>query len=75
MVCGPDPQRYIDRIQAFADAEFTTSTCTSLSPDQAGFFDFARRELLPHFGEKQLQRLEKDRQRRAENSPPAAVER
>jgi G6PDH family F420-dependent oxidoreductase len=50
VVCGPDPQKYIEKIQAFADAGFTHVYLHQVGPDQAGFFDFAKRELLPHFG-------------------------
>jgi G6PDH family F420-dependent oxidoreductase len=49
VVCGPDPQKYIDKIQAFADAGFTHVYLHQVGPDQAGFFDIAKRELLPHF--------------------------
>jgi hypothetical protein len=50
VVCGPDPQKYIEKIQAFADAGFTHVYLHQVGPDQPGFFDFAKRELLPHFG-------------------------
>ena len=49
VVCGPDPEKYLDKIRAFADAGFTHVYLHQVGPDQEGFFRFARRELLPAF--------------------------
>jgi coenzyme F420-dependent glucose-6-phosphate dehydrogenase len=49
VVCGPDPARYHEQIQAFADAGFTHVYIHQVGPDQQGFFDFAKRELLPKY--------------------------
>jgi coenzyme F420-dependent glucose-6-phosphate dehydrogenase len=47
-VLGPDPQEYLDEIRAYGDAGFTHVYLHQLGPDQAGFLEFARRQLLPH---------------------------
>ncbi len=47
IVCGPDPRKYLDGIKEFADAGFTHVYLHQVGPDQEGFFDFAKRELLP----------------------------
>jgi len=44
---GPDPERYVEQIRAFADAGFDHVYLHQIGPDQAGFFDFWTRELLP----------------------------
>jgi G6PDH family F420-dependent oxidoreductase len=43
---GPDPEPWREQIRAFADAGFTHVYLHQIGPDQAGFIDFARRELL-----------------------------
>lgn len=47
VVCGPDPQPYLDRIREFADAGFDHVYLHQVGPDQEGFFEFAKREILP----------------------------
>lgn len=47
IVCGPDPRKFLDGIREFADAGFTHVYLHQVGPDQEGFFDFAKRELLP----------------------------
>ena len=47
VVCGPDPQRHLDVIQEFARAGFDHVYIHQVGPDQAGFFDFYRREVMP----------------------------
>lgn len=44
---GPDPDRYLEQVRAFADAGFTHVYLHQIGPDQEGFFDFCARELLP----------------------------
>ena len=47
VICGPAPQRYLDAIQEYADTGFDFVSLHQIGPDQAGFFDFYQRELLP----------------------------
>ena len=49
VVCGPDPEQYHQKIKAYADAGFTHVYLHQVGPDQEGFFEFARRELLPRY--------------------------
>jgi coenzyme F420-dependent glucose-6-phosphate dehydrogenase len=45
---GPDSGRMLEEIRSFAEAGFTHAYVHQIGPDQEGFLDFARRELLPH---------------------------
>ncbi len=45
VVCGPDPEPYIKKIQEYLDAGFDHVYIHQIGPDQAGFLDFFRREL------------------------------
>jgi len=47
IVCGPDPQLFLDKIKEYVDAGFTHVYLHQIGPDQEGFLDFAKRELLP----------------------------
>jgi coenzyme F420-dependent glucose-6-phosphate dehydrogenase len=47
VVCGSDPQRYLDKIQEFERAGATHVYMHQIGPDQEGFLGFAQRELLP----------------------------
>jgi coenzyme F420-dependent glucose-6-phosphate dehydrogenase len=49
VVCGPDPQKYHDKVQEYVDAGFTHVYFHQVGPDQEGFFDFAKKELLPKY--------------------------
>jgi coenzyme F420-dependent glucose-6-phosphate dehydrogenase len=49
VICGPDPQRYIDLIQEYVDAGFDHIYIHQIGPDQEGFIGFCQREILPHF--------------------------
>ncbi|HYI25469.1 MAG TPA: TIGR03557 family F420-dependent LLM class oxidoreductase [Thermomicrobiales bacterium] len=49
VVCGPDPQAYLDKIEEYAKAGFTHVYVHQVGPDQAGFFAFAKQHLLPHY--------------------------
>jgi hypothetical protein len=49
LVLGPDADEHRGRIQEYVDAGFTHVYVHQIGPDQSGFLDFARRELLPHF--------------------------
>jgi G6PDH family F420-dependent oxidoreductase len=47
MPLGPDPGRYLEQIKAFEDAGFDHVYIHQVGPDQQGFIEFARRELMP----------------------------
>jgi coenzyme F420-dependent glucose-6-phosphate dehydrogenase len=47
VVCGPDPDRYREEIEAFADAGFDHVYIHQVGDDQEGFIRFAQRELMP----------------------------
>ena len=47
VVCGPDAERHIAKIQEFIDAGFDHVYIHQVGPDQPGFFDFYKREVLP----------------------------
>jgi G6PDH family F420-dependent oxidoreductase len=49
VVCGPDPERHADAIDAFFDAGYDHVYVHQVGPDQDGFFRFAERELLPRY--------------------------
>ena len=49
VVCGPDPEKYHQKIKAYADAGYTHVYLHQIGPDQDGFFEFAKRELLPKY--------------------------
>jgi G6PDH family F420-dependent oxidoreductase len=48
VVCGPDPQPYIEEIQKYLDAGFDHLYIHQVGPDQRGFFNFYERELRDH---------------------------
>jgi len=47
VVCGPDPQRHLEAIREYVDAGFDHVYIHQVGPDQAGFVDFYRGEILP----------------------------
>ncbi|MBW3641338.1 MAG: TIGR03557 family F420-dependent LLM class oxidoreductase [Actinobacteria bacterium] len=47
IVCGPDPERHVEMIRKYLDAGFDEVYVSQVGKDQAGFFDFYRRELAP----------------------------
>lgn len=47
--CGPDPQKHLDALQKFIDAGFDHVYVHQIGHDQAGFFDFYERHILPEF--------------------------
>jgi len=49
VVCGPDPEKHAQQFQKFVDAGFDHVYVHQVGPDQAGFLDFYRREILPRF--------------------------
>jgi G6PDH family F420-dependent oxidoreductase len=48
--CGPDPERHLASIRQYLDAGFDEVYVSQIGDDQAGFFDFWRRELAPRLG-------------------------
>jgi G6PDH family F420-dependent oxidoreductase len=49
IVCGPDPQRHLEKIREFEDAGFDHVYVHQVGSDQEGFFSFYAREILPQF--------------------------
>lgn len=47
VVCGPDPQRHLEKIRTYVEAGFDHVYLHQIGPDQAGFIDFVRREIMP----------------------------
>ena len=47
VVCGPDPKRHLGEIKKFADAGFDHVFVHQIGPDQKGFLEFYKREVLP----------------------------
>ena len=47
IVCGPDPEHHVERIEEFVDAGYDNVYFHQVGPDQEGFLDFAEAELLP----------------------------
>ncbi len=45
--CGPDAAVHLERIRAYLDAGYDHVYLHQVGPDQQGFLDFARAELLP----------------------------
>jgi G6PDH family F420-dependent oxidoreductase len=49
VVCGPDPKRHLEAIQEYVDAGYDHVYIHQVGPDQEGFIEFAKREILPAF--------------------------
>ena len=49
IVCGPDPERYFEQIEKYAEAGFDHVYLHQVGPDQDSFFRFAKEEILPRF--------------------------
>jgi coenzyme F420-dependent glucose-6-phosphate dehydrogenase len=47
VVCGPDTDRHLEKIQEYVDAGYDHVYVHQIGPDQAGFVDFYKREVLP----------------------------
>jgi hypothetical protein len=45
--CGPDPERYESAFRQYIDDGFDEVYVSQIGDDQAGFFEFYRRELAP----------------------------
>jgi coenzyme F420-dependent glucose-6-phosphate dehydrogenase len=49
VVCGPDPARYLAKIQAYVDAGYDHIYLHQIGPDQEGFFRFCQQTIMPEF--------------------------
>ncbi len=49
VAAGPDPETYHQMIQEYVDAGFEYICIHQIGPDQDGFIDFAKKELLPKY--------------------------
>jgi coenzyme F420-dependent glucose-6-phosphate dehydrogenase len=49
VVCGPDPQRYLEKIKSYSDAGFDHIYLHQVGPDQQGFIEFSKQAILPAF--------------------------
>jgi G6PDH family F420-dependent oxidoreductase len=47
VICGPDPQKHLDAIREYVDAGFDHVFVHQVGPEQKGFVDFYRSEILP----------------------------
>ena len=47
VVCGPDPERYLEQIRAFDDAGYDHVYVHQVGPDQEGYLRFHREVLVP----------------------------
>ncbi|MCX2180116.1 TIGR03557 family F420-dependent LLM class oxidoreductase [Streptomyces sp. SKN60] len=45
--CGPDPEEHARHLQEYVDAGFDRVHIGQIGPEQRGFFDFYRKEVLP----------------------------
>jgi G6PDH family F420-dependent oxidoreductase len=49
VACGPDPARHLEMIEKYAEAGYDHVYVHQVGPDQLGFLDFCRREILPRY--------------------------
>jgi G6PDH family F420-dependent oxidoreductase len=49
VVCGPDPDRHAEAIQAYVDAGYDHVYVHQIGPDQEGFIEAYARDVLPRF--------------------------
>jgi G6PDH family F420-dependent oxidoreductase len=47
VACGPDPQRHLEEIGKYVDAGYTHIWIHQVGPDQEGFFEFYKDQILP----------------------------
>ncbi len=50
MPCGPDVERHVQALQAYADAGFDELYVQQIGPEQDAFFEAYREHVLPRFG-------------------------
>ncbi len=51
VVCGPDPERHLAGLRAFAEAGYDHVFVHQIGPDQEGFFRFYEQRILPRLGD------------------------
>lgn len=49
IVCGPDAQKHVEKIQSYVDAGYDHVYVHQVGPNQEGFFEFYEEEVLPEF--------------------------
>ncbi|HEY7911853.1 MAG TPA: TIGR03557 family F420-dependent LLM class oxidoreductase [Blastocatellia bacterium] len=49
LVCGPDPERHIEKINEFIEAGYDHVYIHQVGPDQEGFINFYKKEVLPKY--------------------------
>ena len=49
VVCGPDPQRHVEKIREYVDAGYDHVYVHQIGPDQEGFLAFYEKEILSQF--------------------------
>jgi G6PDH family F420-dependent oxidoreductase len=54
IVCGPDPERHLAAIRAYVAAGYHEVYVHQVGPDQDGFFEFYRHEVLPRLIEAEV---------------------
>jgi coenzyme F420-dependent glucose-6-phosphate dehydrogenase len=47
ILCSPDPDQHLAKIREYEEAGFDHVYVHQIGPDQAGYLDFAKREILP----------------------------
>lgn len=47
VACGPDPETHLENIRKFVDAGYDHLWIHQIGPDQQGFFDFYKNEVIP----------------------------
>jgi coenzyme F420-dependent glucose-6-phosphate dehydrogenase len=50
VVCGPDPEKHLEKIREYVTAGYDHVCIHQVGPDQAGFMRFYEREILPNVG-------------------------
>jgi G6PDH family F420-dependent oxidoreductase len=61
IVCGPDPERHVEKIRSYADAGYDHVYIHQVGPNQRGCIEFYQREVMPRLGDVLI---EPQRQRR-----------
>jgi G6PDH family F420-dependent oxidoreductase len=51
--CGPDLERHLEAVRAYADAGFDELYVQQVGPEQERFFELYGREILPHFNDEE----------------------
>ncbi len=50
VLCGPNAQRYLEKVRTYVEAGFDHIYFHQVGHDQQGFIDFCRREIMPALG-------------------------